>query len=58
MMKVKIGSALIHRAQRYAHRDPAPHIPFAEEHLSEASLVGAYTIVATTLAVIVFWVLI
>ena len=29
--KVKIGSANIHRPQRYAHKDPAPWLDFPDE---------------------------
>lgn len=29
--KVIIGSANLHRAQRFEHKDPAPHLPFAEQ---------------------------
>ena len=29
--KIIIGSANIHRPQRYAHKDPAPWLPFPDE---------------------------
>ena len=32
ILKVKIGSANIHRPQRYAHKDPAPWLQFPDEN--------------------------
>lgn len=58
--KVIIGSANIHRAQRFEHKDPAPHLPFAEQAppksvslfygVGAAILVSALIIVVSYLA--------
>lgn len=31
VLKVKIGSANLHRPQRYAHKDPAPWLAFPDD---------------------------
>lgn len=52
--KVKIGSANLHRAQRYAHKDPAPHLPFEEiEHSATVSAVWAAIALVAGAALIV-----
>ena len=54
--KVIVGSANLHRAQRFEHKDPAPHLPFAEQVPSKSVLrfygVGATVLVSALIIVV------
>ena len=53
--KVIVGSANLHRAQRFEHKDPAPHLPFAEQSppksVSVFYCVGALVVTLSLIAI-------
>lgn len=51
--KVIIGGAHMHRAQRYAHKDPAPYLPFPDDTTNITWEEIIYFFLATTLLVAV-----
>lgn len=53
--KVKIGSAMLHRPQRFERRDRWPDIPFAEEYKEMPSL---RVVVQCFFAIVAFFVMI